>query len=291
MKLLRSIPVIAIFALMSVAFFSCKDKNANKSTRIEYDSLIVKKQIPLLEKNDTTLPYSDVEIRFTYPKTFKNAEALARLQQILVGTFFGDSQYDALSPKDATDKYLEHYAEEYKDLSNDYYAEKQNIKGSEVPQWYWYQLSIANNVQFQNDSLLSYAVQYSDYTGGAHGSFRVTYVNIDLNDLVTLSEEDLFVPNYKKQLTAILLEELSLKYGVASPDSLVEHGFFTVEDIVPNNNFWMNEEGLHYSFNQYEVAPYAMGVIDVTIPYSKLTDILKSDGIISKYFGEKKKEQ
>ena len=286
MKTIRIFFAIAIFALAFLTLFSCKNKNAGKSTRIEYDSVTVKKQIPLLEKNDTTLPYSDVEIRFTYPKAFKNAEALARLQQIFVGTFFSDRKYDALSPKEATDKYLENYTAEYKELSNDYYADKQNIKGSEVPQWYWYQLNIKNTIQFQNDSLLSYAVEYSDYTGGAHGSFRVTYVNVDLNDLVTLSEEDLFIPNYKKQLTDALLSELTEKYNVTSPDSLVQQGFFTIEDIAPNNNFWMNKEGIHYAFNQYEVAPYAMGVIEVTIPYSKLKDILKPNGVISRYFGK-----
>ena len=26
-------------------------------------------------------------------------------------------------------------------------------------------------------------------------------------------------------------------------------------DIVPNNNFWLNEEGISYSYNQYEIAP------------------------------------
>lgn len=291
MKLSRITSIIAFFAVASILFFSCKDKRSAKSTHITYDSVVVKKQIPLLEKNDTTLPYSDVEIRFTYPTEFKTAEDLSRLQQIFIGTFFGDMQYDELTPKNAVDKYLEHYTEEYKSLSNDFYADQQNIQGSQLPQWYWYQLNIANKIQFQNDSLLSYAVEYSDYTGGAHGSFRVTYVNVDLTDLVTLSEEDLFVPNYKKRLTDVLLSQLTEKYGVASPDLLIEQGFFTIDDIVPNNNFWMNEQGLHYSFNQYEVAPYAMGVIDVTIPYSKLTDILKSNGIISRYFGKETKEQ
>ena len=46
-----------------------------------------------------------------------------------------------------------------------------------------------------------------------------------------------------------------INYEVAEPDSLLMRGFFTVEDIVPNNNFWLNDEGINYTYNQYEIAP------------------------------------
>jgi hypothetical protein len=65
-------------------------------------------------------------------------------------------------------------------------------------------------------------------------------------------------------------------------------GFFTIDDIVPNENFWLSEKGIHYSYNQYEIAPYAMGVIDVTVPYSELTDILLPESIVAKLFLNKK---
>ena len=152
-----------------------------------------------------------------------------------------------------------------------------------MPVWYWYTMSNRNKILFQNDSLLSYAVEYSDYEGGAHGSYRVLYTNIDLNRLNTISEEDLFVPDYFKPLTDIILHRLMDQYNAITPDALLLNGFFTIEDIVPNNNFWINDEGLHYSYNQYEIAPYAMGVIDVTVPYSDLTDILLPETMISGY--------
>ncbi len=75
-----------------------------------------------------------------------------------------------------------------------------------------------------------------------------------------------------------------IQNNVDVPDSLLMKGFFTIEDIVPNNNFWLDEIGIHYSYNQYEIAPYSMGVIDVTVPYSDISDILLPDGIISRHF-------
>lgn len=78
------------------------------------------------------------------------------------------------------------------------------------------------------------------------------------------------------------------QYDAEVPDSLLMRGFFTIEDIAPNNNFWLNDEGIHYSYNQYEIAPYSMGVIDVVVPYTELEDIILPDGIIARYFKDNK---
>jgi len=280
--------LLAIF--ITTMFFSCKNIRQKSETALTFDTIVVAKQIPLLQENDTTLPYADVDIKFMYPVKFRTAEDLARLQQIFVGTFFNDTLYDSLSPQQAVDKYLENYIENYRALSKDYYSDKNRLPKGETPVWYYYQLNISNKIMFQNDSLLSYAVEYSDYTGGAHGSYRIVYYNIDLNDLVTISEEDLFTPGYYKPLTDIILHSLMEKYKVTSPDSLLAKGFFNVEDIVPNNNFWMDDKGLHYTYNQYEIAPYVMGTIDVTIPYEELKPILKPDNIIERFFPKKEEE-
>lgn len=278
---------LIIFLAFGAAFASCK-KILGKATKVEFDSIVVAKQIPLLHENDTTLPYSDVTINFTYPVKFRNEEDLARLQEIFLGTFFGERVYDSMSPQQAMDNYLANYTKEYQEFSNDFYAEKARLNG-EIPQWYWYSLNLTNQILFQNDSLLAYAVEQSEYTGGAHGSYSLVYTNIDLNELVTLSEEDIFVPDYYRPLTEKIIHNLMNQYNVSEPDSLLMHGFFTIDDIVPNNNFYLNDEGINYAFNQYEIAPYSMGVIKVTVPYSELEDILIPDGIITRFFPDNEK--
>jgi len=161
-----------------------------------------------------------------------------------------DVSYDSLTPREAIDKYIADYTQEYRSLSNDFYSDKQKLSDGSMPSWYWYQLRNTNRILFQNDSLLSYAVEYSDYTGGAHGPYRILYYNIDLNNIVTLSEEDLFIPNFKKPLSDILVESLMKKYHVTVPDSLLQHGFFNLEDIIPNNNFgWTIKEFTIHSIN------------------------------------------
>jgi hypothetical protein len=259
------------------SFFSCK-----KNTALRFDTITVEKQIPLIHENDTTLPFAEVEVRLTYPTQFRDAQSLTRLQQIFVGTFFDSVSFDSMTPQEAMNQYIAEYTEMYQSLSNDFYNEKMRL-GGQTPQWYWYTLSNINKILFRNDFLLSYSVEFSDYTGGAHGSFRVINYNICLTDLVTISEEDLFVPNFYKPLAEKIINALMKQFTVNEPDMLLEKGFFTIEDIVPNSNFWLDDKGIHYSFNQYEIAPYMMGVINVTIPFNELRDILLPESIISRH--------
>lgn len=288
MKKLSILSILVVFVFF-IGLFSCK-KKAQNSTQITFDSIVVKERIPLLAESDTTLPYSDVDVRFIYPSKFGNKEKLARLQQIFVGTFFGDVEADSLSPQDAMNEYIAAYTEEYKSLSNNYYSDKKHLSNGDIPQWYWYSMSNENKIVFKNDSLLSYAVQYSDYTGGAHGSHRTTYVNIDLGELTTLSEEDIFLPNYQKPLREIIIKKLMADNNVSAPESLINIGFFDIDEIFPNNNFWLNDEGIHYAYNQYEIAPYSMGVIEVLIPFNELKSILKPDVILGKFFVKKEEK-
>lgn len=268
--------ILAAAALLLIS--SCND--------IRFETKVVNEQIPLLMQNDTTLPHAELTLSYTYPLKFRDEASLRRLQQIFNGTFFGDLQYDSFLPEEAIAHYTEAYRERYRALSNNYYEEKAMMDG-EMPTWYWYTLDIRNELLHVSDSLISYSVAYSDYEGGAHGSHRVTYTNIDLNRLTTLSEEDLFLPGYYRPLTEKIVAQLMKDNEVTEPDSLLAKGFFTIEDIVPNNNFWLSESAIHYAFNQYEIAPYAMGVIDVTIPYSELADLLSPGGVITRYFTTK----
>lgn len=52
------------------------------------------------------------------------------------------------------------------------------------------------------------------------------------------------------------------------------------EDLVfgmpePNGNFSVSEEGVTWTYNPYEIAPYAMGAIELAVRWSDLKPYLK----------------
>lgn len=271
--------IVASLILVGICLTSCFKTNDDT----KYDQLELDERVYLFAVNDTTMPYAKVDIEFNYPVKFKRKEDLPRLQQIFKGTFFNNQSYDALSPKDALHTYLESYTEEYREIGNQYYEDMGNLEEGNRPSWYWYYMQKNNEILFEDDNVLSYSVQHSEYTGGAHGSLQMLYYIIDLDKLTTITEEDIFAPNYHQLLTSIIIDRLMKKYKVDTPEMLITEGFFDINDIAPNNNFWVNNEGLHYVYNQYEIAPYSMGPIEVTIPYEDIKSIIIPQSIVAKY--------
>lgn len=270
--------IIASLALVALFATSC----FNKEKGIKFDNLAIKEQVYLFADNDTTKPFANVEIDFTYPKNYKSKEDLLKLQKIFIGTFFNDMSYDSLSPKEALNAYFDKYTNDYRDLGNQYYEDMGNLEGDNQPSWYWYQLFKSNEILFEDESILSYSVEHYYYEGGAHGSLSAMYYTIDLNNLTTITEENIFKPNFHHLLTERIVENLMKKYDVTTPEDLLNEGFFDINDIAPNNNFCLNNQGVHYIFNQYEIAPYSMGPIEVTIPYQEIQSIIIPESIAGK---------
>ena len=271
--------IVGSIILIGMYLTSCFKKNDD----IKFKKLELDEKVYLFNDNDTAKPFVNVEIEFNYPTRYKSKEDLTRLQQIFNGTFFNNQSYDSLSPKDALNKYLESYTEEYRELGNQYYEDMGNLEGDTQPSWYWYQMHKSNEILYEDASLLSYSVEHYDYTGGAHGSLQMLYFIIDLETLTTITEEDIFAPNYYQLLTTKIVEQLMKKYEVDTPEKLLNEGFFDINDIAPNSNFWINDEGVHYIYNQYEIAPYSMGPIEVSIPYEDIKSVIIPESIVGKY--------
>ena len=45
-------------------------------------------------------------------------------------------------------------------------------------------------------------------------------------------------------------------------------------DIFPAENFILGDETITFVYNPYEIAPYALGSTELTLPYSQLSKIL-----------------
>ncbi|MFA6701494.1 MAG: DUF3298 domain-containing protein [Dysgonamonadaceae bacterium] len=267
-------------------FTACDNENNQSSTSVEFDTITVQENIPLFNVVDSTMPFADFKINFVCPSKFGNDYNLVKLQQIFVKEFFSDSIDSSLSVLDAVNQYQANYTKEYQSLSEYFDSDKQKMDG-EIPMWYWYSLNLENRINFENDTLLSFAVEYSDYTGGAHGSFNVKHVNIDLSTIKIIKEQDIFIADYKTVLTEKILNRLMESFNISTADSLDTAGFIFPEGIVPNNNFWLDADSIHYSYNQYEIAPYYMGVTEVAIPYSDLKDILLPEGFLKRFIKNK----
>jgi hypothetical protein len=128
--------------------------------------------------------------------------------------------------------------------------------------------------------LLCYAVSYENYTGGAHGSH--TYVNyvIDLTTGNPITEKELFTEGYEDALAKLLVRELTKIAEVKDARELEEIGYFAIDEIYPNDNFAIDETGITYYFNEYEIAAYFVGTTSIHLSFDEISHLLREDNPI-----------
>lgn len=270
--------LVALF-LISIFVSGCNigtQKTADND--IKFDSISVDKTYHLLENPEN--PNCNLQINFTFPSGYDNKDVLKKVQQQFISSYFGES-YEGLSPEEATAKYTEDYLNSYKDLTDEYKAEVAKSDETPVGAWFSYYEMSSDEIAYNKHNILSYTVNFENYTGGAHGahSFTNHVINLETGEMIT--EDDIFIENYQDDLAQILVDRIAKQNNVDNPKELENVGFFSVEEIFPNGNFLIDDYGITYTFNEYEIAAYVVGATNVHLPYEEIQYLLKQESPIA----------
>ena len=176
-------------------------------------------------------------------------------------------------------KYTEKYVGDYrKDLEPMYRKDEQDKENAgEIGAWYSYYKGIESHVQLYTGHLLVYRIDYNEYTGGAHGIYMSTFLNLDLRTLAPIRLDDLFAGDYKEQLTDLLWNQLMADNKVATRQELEDMGYVTTGDLTPTENFYLGKDGITFYYNVYDIAPYVMGPVKITLPYEMMQHLLSDE--------------
>ena len=113
-----------------------------------------------------------------------------------------------------------------------------------------------------------------EYSGGAHGNAWSQDILVDLKTGNTLYLEDFFTD--VSALTAIAGVIFRADQELGADDDLGDAGFwFEDGEFRLNENFMFGNETIEFLYNQYEIAPYAAGIIELSIPLTKVKHLLK----------------
>lgn len=104
--------------------------------------------------------------------------------------------------------------------------------------------------------------------------FSQRRLNFDLKNGNQITLDDLFIENYETKLASLSENLLYQNYGFDGWN--FKRGEFKI-----NSNFIINEHGLDFFYNQYEIAAGAFGMFQITIPYIGLSQMIKQDGPLS----------
>ncbi|GKG71279.1 DUF3298/DUF4163 domain-containing protein [Parabacteroides sp. AM58-2XD] len=270
---------LVVFFLISVFVSGC-NIGTKKTTDndVTFDSISVDKTYHLLENPEN--PNCNLQINFIYPAKYDNKDILKKIQQQFVYSYFGDG-YENLSPEEATAKYTEDYLNNYKDLEDEYKAEVAKADETPVGAWFSYFEMSSNDIAYNKNDILSYTINFENYTGGAHGAHSFTNHVIDMKTGNPIKEDDIFIEGFQEDLAQILIDRIAKQNTVENPKELENIGFFSIDEIFPNGNFLIDDNGITYTFNEYEIAAYVVGATNVHLPYEEIQYLLKKESPIA----------
>jgi len=232
------------FSILTVVlFWSCATEKAlvfSESNALYEDNAVIEINIPVAE--------GDSELAKAINSKVENH--IANMLN------FAEEASESIQLKDA----IKNFDNNYKSFKNDF-AESALV----------WEATFDGEVTHNSENIISLAVSSYSNTGGAHGNTNVTFYNfdkaasklVDVNTIIT--DKDAFKT----------LAEQYFKDNVNRDDEFSYEDYFFGEGFQLPANIGFNEEGLILFYNTYEIAPYAMGITEFTIPYSELDTVLE----------------
>ena len=212
-------------------------------------------------------PTAEIELTLVFPvKINENSQIIDSVKKHITDSFFGNDTFD-LDPDSMLTHFESEYYGNYKDQNIDRYNSGASFNWQRI-----LSMTVLNN---SNELLCLEYLKYA-YAGGAHGMTNISFNNIDLNTGMIYLYEDLFKDGSDSLLSVELTRELYLDRQIPHDIDLKEAGYF-VDMVGPNHNFFINNNGIGFLYNSYEIAPYSMGQTTIFIEFDKIINLLKED--------------
>ena len=274
---------LSIIACLSMILITgCKPKTTTRlegENLITFDTLAVNETYYLL--GNMSNPCCNLESVFIFPSDYRDKTILDKITRHFIAAYFGE-ETESMTPQEAMDIYVEKYITDYKEFEVDFMKDP-DTTGTESwhAPWYSYNEVSSNEIVYNQYNILSYTVSVEYYTGGAHGGYGVNNYVLFLENGEALDEDDIFRDDYQDELAQIIVDVIALDNNVTEPKKLENMGYFNINEIYPNSNFYVNSEGITYTFNEYEIAAYFVGSIDVFLSYDKIRHLIREDSPVA----------
>ncbi|MDR2470063.1 MAG: RsiV family protein [Tannerella sp.] len=253
-------------------------KKESFENTVRWDSLAVDRSGHFMDAD--TNPGCSLQIKFVYPVDFSDANVLKATARQFIADCFGD-RYADMTPQKAAEEYAQEFIRTFKKDEQEFLEEKKKHPAEAEDSWgEVYEIS-NNQILYNRNNLLGVLSARESYQGGAHSVHYYTSRVIDLTTGSRITEKEIFIDECQDDLAKIIAEEIVLSNNVDNVSELENIGFFDIGEIKPNGNFYVDDTGIAYIYNEYEIAAYALGAITVHLPYEKIRHLLRQDSPIA----------
>ncbi|MGC9366614.1 MAG: DUF3298 domain-containing protein [bacterium] len=136
-------------------------------------------------------------------------------------------------------------------------------------------------VIYNRQNIFSVGCNFYSFTGGAHPNGWTNYYNFDIQTGDIINLQNLFSYREIKKLQSTGESLFRDMYGIKPDENYSDYDFwFPQDEFYLNENFFIDDQGLTFYYNSYEIAPYASGPTNLHIPYELIVDLIDQDNIL-----------
>ena len=122
----------------------------------------------------------------------------------------------------------------------------------------------------------------SYYYGAAHPTMNLQILNFNLETGAIILLSDLFKPRFNKALKNVVEKQFIKQNGDEFWNFTPGNGDFELA-----KQFSITSKGLVFSYNQYEIGPYAAGMPEVIIPYETIRELFSENSYLYEFMKSK----
>ncbi|MDY6148028.1 MAG: RsiV family protein [Porphyromonas sp.] len=263
-----SIGVVVSLSLLVVSSSSCVGKKDRQEGKLRLDTLYEERSVSLFV--DRTDPALNVSIEYIFPTN--NDSLLSRINELLLGEYTNQTGF-------AIERYIAFLAQDYSVWDE----EVDSLHSSEMVRSHNVRLN--NDIIYEDEDIFSMEACRRVTDAWSKDVQQQSFYCINLkNNYKKIVESDLFVDGYQERLSQIILNNMLSDFGVQRAEQLSSTAFLNPDDIAPNDNFSIDNEGITYCFNEYGTSAEAHGPVYVFIPYEQIVGLIKPGAVVTKFF-------
>jgi hypothetical protein len=269
------------FTFLILLLTSCASENTEQasldiSTQLQYrlktnkDTLPYKTQLRFKTEEDTA-SYKRVDLTriiFQYPLLDTQTNSVltkkinASIQAELCLNQAGDMAYQSVNQR------MDDFIQDFKENQAEF--KKMDLKFAS--KW----LSEINiNVLLNNGYFISYQIDETNFTGGAHANVWKRFYNFSVKNTTKLTLDDIFLENYEGPLSKIAENYFKKAVGLSTNTNIEETDFeFESGAFELSPHFALQKDALHFYYNPYDLGPFALGEVSFSIPYVEIRPLL-----------------
>jgi hypothetical protein len=153
------------------------------------------------------------------------------------------------------------------------YSELKDVYPDETVPW---EARINADISFENKRILSIKLDSYLFTGGAHGYTSTRFLNFDIEKGIVIDTQELFedLLSFRSYAETKFREQEEIPQEA----SINSTGFmFELDSFYLPENIGLTPKGILLLYNQYEVASYADGQIELLIPFREAKKFVTPD--------------